>query len=106
MYPKDVLQFITGSIGEKGRAMLWKDLVVNFLGGLDDRKLSWKLAGKRVEKMKLEEDWHMAIFRSDTCVSELLKIHFYTSAWRNGADIDVLLQSVTVISLQWREISS
>jgi len=97
MYSKDVLQFTTGSFREKGRAMPWKDLVVvNYLGRLDDRKLRWKLVKKRVEKMEWEENWHMTIFRSDACViSELLRIHLFTSAWRNSANIDVLLQLVT-----------
>jgi len=82
MYPKDVSQLITGSVGEKGRATPRKDLVVvNCLEGLDDGKVRWKLAKKRVEKMKQEGDWQVAIFRSDACViGESLRIHLFTSA--------------------------
>jgi len=69
VYPKDVSELIKGSVGEKGRATPTKDLVVvNFLEGLSDGKVRWKLAKKRVEGMKREGDWEMAIFRSDACI--------------------------------------
>ncbi|KAF9653241.1 hypothetical protein BDM02DRAFT_3125707 [Thelephora ganbajun] len=57
-YPKDVSQMITDSVSKKGRTTPRDDLVV----------VRWKLAKKRVEKMKREGDWEMAIFRSDACV--------------------------------------
>ena len=97
MYPKDVSQLITGSVGEKGRATPRKDLVVvNCLEGLDGGKVRWKLAKKRVEKMKREGDWEMAVFRSDACViGEPLGIYFFAVVWRDGRpDIYVSLQSV------------
>jgi hypothetical protein len=82
MYPADVSQLIMGSVGEKGRATPRKDLVVvNCLEGLDDGKVRWKLAKKRVEKMKQEGDWEMAIFRSDACtIGESLGIPFFAAA--------------------------
>ena len=98
MYPKDVSQLIMGSIGERGRVTPRSDLVVvNCLEGLNDGKLRWKLTKKRVEKMKLEGDWVMAIFRSDCCViGEPSRIPLFSAAaWTNGAsDIGVSLQSV------------
>ena len=69
MYPKDVSMLIVGSFGEKGRATPRSDLVVmNCLESLVDGKVRWKLAKKRVEKMKQGGDWEMAIFRSDGCI--------------------------------------
>ena len=69
VYPKDVSELIKSSVGEKGRAISTKDLVVvNCLEGLSDGKVRWKLAKKRVEGMKREGDWEMAIFRSDACI--------------------------------------
>ena len=69
MYPEDVSQLIIGSVSEKGRATPRNDLVVvNCLEGLDDKKVRWKLAKKRVEKMRREGDWEMALFRSDACI--------------------------------------
>ena len=69
VYPKDVSELIKGSVSEKGRATPTKDLVVvNCLEGLSDGKVRWKLAKKRVEGMKREGDWEMAIFRSDACI--------------------------------------
>lgn len=68
-YSKDVSGLIKGSIDEKGRATPRNDLVVlNCLEGLGDGKVRWKLAKKRVEGMKREGDWEMAIFRSDSCL--------------------------------------
>jgi len=77
MYPKDVSQLIIGSVGERGRATPRKDLVVlNCLEGLDNVNVRWKLAKKRVEKMKRDGDWEMAVFRSDACViGESLRTH-------------------------------
>ena len=69
-YLEDISQLIIGSISEKGRATPRKDLVVvNCLEEVGDGKVRWKLAKKRVEKMKREGDWEMALFRSDACVN-------------------------------------
>ena len=86
MYPKDASQVIINSVGERERVTPRKDLVVlNCLEGLDDGKVKWKLAKKRVEKMKREGDWEMAVFRSDACViGESPRIHFFTTARSDG----------------------
>jgi len=76
----DVSQLIMASISEKGRINPRNDLVVvNCLEGLDDDlKVRWKLAKKRVDKMKREGDWQMAVFRSDFCaIGELFCIHLF-----------------------------
>ena len=83
MYPKDVSDLIGGSFGEKGRATLRKDLVVvNCLEELGDGKVVWKLARKRVEGMKREGDWEMAIFRSDVrVIGEPFRIILFSRKW-------------------------
>ena len=68
VYPKEVSELIKDSVGEKGTATPRKDLVVvNCLESLRDGKVRWKLAKKRVEGMKREGNWDMAVFRSDNC---------------------------------------
>lgn len=85
MYPNDVSQLITGSVSEKGRATPRNDLVVvNCLEGLSDGKARWKLAKKRVEKMKREGDWVLAVFRSDACaIGESFRTPFFA---RNASE--------------------
>jgi len=69
VYPKDVSELIKGSVGEKGGGVPRKDLVVvNCLEALGDGVVRWKLAKKRVEGMKQDGEWNMAVFRSDGCV--------------------------------------
>ena len=89
MYPKEISALITGSIGEKGRATPSNDLVVmNCLEKLGDGKVRWKLAKKRVERMKRDGDWEMAIFRSDACViGEFFKIPLFPVARTNPVDL-------------------
>ena len=97
MAPKDVSALITGSVGGKGRATPRKDLVVvNCLESLGDGKVRWKLAKKRVEGMKREGDWEMAIFRSDGCViGKPFRIPLPPVAPTNGEpDVDMILQPV------------
>ena len=66
VYPKEISQAIMDAVDRKGRTNPRSDLViVNCLEKLVDGKVRWKLSKKRVEKMKRERDWMMAIFRSD-----------------------------------------
>jgi hypothetical protein len=68
MYPGDVAELIMGSVGKNGRVDPRNDLVVvNCLEELRDGKVRWKLAKERVEKMKREGGWVLAIFGSDVC---------------------------------------
>lgn len=102
MYSKDVSQLIIDSVGERGRATPRKDLVVlNCLEGLDDGKVKWKLAKKRVEKMKREGDWEMAVFRSDACVIG----KSLSSAQSGLMDRYLFAVSREVASSQWRKIT-
>jgi len=109
VYPKHVSELIKGSVGEKGRATPTKDLVVvNCLEGLSDGRVRWKLAKKRVEGMKREGDWELAIFRSDLCViGEPFRIPLPPTGRTNGkSDIGLIFAvSLEVPPSQWREIS-
>ena len=82
VYPKDVSELIVDSVSEKGRATPRKDfVVVNCLEELGSGKVVWKLVRKRVEGMKREGDWKMAIFRSDVRIQgESFRVFFF-SAW-------------------------
>ena len=82
VYPKDVASLIMGSVGEKGRASPRNDLVVvNCLEEVRDGKVRWKLAKERMEKMKREGDWRLAIFKSDVCmICEFFGIPFLSAA--------------------------
>jgi len=96
IYSKIVEQLIIGSVGEKGRVNPRSDLVVvNCLEGLNDGKVRWKLAKKRVDRMKREGDWEVAIFRSDFCaISELFRIYFFSAVRMSGGpNTDPSLQS-------------
>ena len=91
MYPRDVSQLIASSVGEKGRATPRNDLVVvNCLEEIGGGTVRWKLAKKRVNKMKRDEDWESAIFRSDACaIGEFSIPPFFTAVRVNRApDID------------------
>ena len=109
MYPKDVSDLIKGSISEKGRATPRKDLMVlNCLEEFGDGKVRWKLAKKRVEGMKREGDWEMAVFRSDGCIiSKSFEAPLFSAAGANGGpDIGLVFTvSVEVPSSKWRDVS-
>ena len=81
MRSRDVSQLIVGSVGEKGRATPRNDLVVvNCLEGMGGGTVRWKLAKKRVDSMKRDGDWELAIFRSDACaIGELFTLCFFTA---------------------------
>ena len=85
MYPKDVSELIEGSVGERGRASPRKDLVVvNCLERMGGGNVRWKLAKRRVEKMKREGDWEMGVFRSDACIISK-SFTIYLSSAKRGA---------------------